>query len=591
MIPVFVLISLFSCSKDSDLLVDYMVSDFQEARLIGNLAIDDNFVIGSQKSIVLDVLANDTFTNPDKVKIVEISQPTNGNVIINDDKTLTYLPDSADTQKPDPENEQEGSQPTPEKNETEEAVNPPEQTDAVEETSQEPGTEAPTEEGIEPTSQKEEQEKTVTEDFTYTVETTDEKNNKTTQEATVTVTTYDYPPNAVFASSFGFQSGDATEAFVAAITSGSSYVVIDKQSSDWVIRPTRFFDLKNMTIVFEPGVTLLAKPGAFPEGKRLFELTLAKNITVEGAGATFRMNKGEYTSGEQRHAFEIDRCSDITVRGLTIRDSGGAGIIISGDSNNAYSKNITVENVRSLNNRRDGITIVSAQDVWVRNSEFSKTSGTKPEAGVVLEADSPGERLININFVNCKFSDNNSAGVHFSTIGMNGSSLPVSINVVDCEFTNNAVSPANGVPPAEVQVGGGSGTNVVDGEIRFERANFNGSRGRIVFTRKSADGFRAVFKDCQATNVVSSIAASPIGLEANSDRSTLGGMEFDNFYIQYNRNEPFMQINAPSKEGSFKVKDIEGTFTIKNPGNNILDYRGGYQTSKNVNVSIKYEHI
>ena len=273
----------------------------------------------------------------------------------------------------------------------------------------------------------------------------------------------------MFASSFGFQGGDATKAFVAALTSGSSYVVIDKQSSDWVIRPTRLFDLQNMTIVFEPGVTLRAKPGAFPEGKRLFELTLAKNVTVEGSGATFKMNKDEYTSGEQRHAFEIDRCSDITVRGLTIRDSGGAGIIISGDSNKAYSQNITVENVRSLNNRRDGITIVSAQDVWVRNSEFSKTSGTRPEAGVVLEADSPGERLININFINCKFSDNNSAGVHFSTIAMNGSSLPVSINIVDCEFSNNAVSPASGVLPTEVQVGGGRGTDVVGGEIRFER--------------------------------------------------------------------------------------------------------------------------
>ena len=81
------------------------------------------------------------------------------------------------------------------------------------------------------------------------------------------------------------------------------------------------------------------------------------------------------------------------------------------------------------------------------------------------------------------------------------------------------------------------------------------------------------------------------GLEAHSDRSTLGGMEFDNFYIQYNRDVPFMQISAPSKEGSFKVKDIKGTFTIKNPGDNPLDYKGGYQTDKNVNVSINYKYI
>ena len=112
MIPVIVLISLFSCSKDTDLLVDYMVSDFQEARLIGNLAIDDNFMMASQKSIVLDVLANDTFTDPEKVKIVEISQPNNGYVIINDDKTLTYFPNSVECTRVWNGEPTEGSEPS-----------------------------------------------------------------------------------------------------------------------------------------------------------------------------------------------------------------------------------------------------------------------------------------------------------------------------------------------------------------------------------------------------------------------------------------------------------------------------------------------
>ena len=404
-------------------------------------------------------------------------------------------------------------------------------------------------------------------------------------------TTGNYPSHAVMASSFGFRSGDATAAFEAAIKSGKSYVVIDKQSSDWVIRPTKFYDLRNMTIVFEPGVTLRAKSGAFREGNRLFELVRANNVTVEGAGATFRMNKSEYTSGEQRHTFGITMCSDITVRGLTLRDSGGSGIYIVGNQNTGYSQNITLENITSLNNRRDGITITSAQNVWVRNSVFSGSSGTKPEAGVVLESDSANERLININFVNCKFSGNNSAGVHFSTNKMNGGSRPVSVKIVDCEFSNNAVSPFRGVPASEIFVGGGHGTNVVGGEIRFERNTFNGSRGRIVFSRKSGNGFRAVFKDCEARNVVSSTSASPISLEGSSDRNTAGGMVFDNFYIQYNRNVPFMHILAPSRNGSFDVKNLSGTFTIKEPNNNTLKYSGGYQPSKNVNVSINYKHI
>ena len=602
MVPFFVLISLFSCSKDTDLLVDYIVSDFQEARLIGNLAINDNFVVDSQKSIVLDVLANDTFTDSDKVKIVETSQPTNGSVIINDDKTLTYFPDSADAPKLDTGNESEGSQPEPENNKTEGEENSPPQTDTVEETSQEAVTETPKVEETEPTPQKEEQKETVSQDFTYTVETSDEENNKTTQEATVTVTTdsgnggstsYNYPSNAVMASSFGFRTGDATAAFEAAIKSGSSYVVIDKQSSDWVIRPTRFFDLQNMTIVFEPGVVLRAKPWAFREGNRLFEMVRAENVTVEGSGATFKMNKSEYTSGEQRHAFSINNCNDITVRGLTIRDSGGAGIMIYGGGNSAYSKNITVENVKSLNNRRDGITITSAENVWVRNSEFSKSSGTMPQAGVVLESDNPTDRLVNINFANCKFSDNNNAGIHLSTRKLNGGSLPLSVKVLDCEFSNNAISPS-GVPPTEVVIGGSHGTDLVGGEIRFERSKFNGSRGRIVFTRKAANGFRAVFKDCEARNVVSSYAVSPISLEAHNSRNTFGGIEFDNFYIQYNRNVPFLDIRAPKSwdgKTAVRLENVRGSFTIQEPADYPIKYLWGYRTDQNVNVSINYKHI
>ncbi len=227
MILVIVLISLFSCSKDTDLLADYVVSDLQEARFIGNLAISDNFVVTPQKSIVLDVLANDTFINPEKVKIVETSQPTNGTVVINEDKTLTYYPDSSDAPDTNTGNETEDSQAEPENNPAQEDTSTPAQTDTKEGTSEEETTvETPKEKQTpqkedtgqqeqtqqppqqkqpepkpkekekeeqypqeEESSQKEEQDETVTEDFTYTAETTDEEGNKKTQDATVTVTT------------------------------------------------------------------------------------------------------------------------------------------------------------------------------------------------------------------------------------------------------------------------------------------------------------------------------------------------------------------------------------------------------------------
>ena len=86
-----ILIFQFSCSKDSDLLAEYVIADAQKAILI-----DDIFVVSLNGSTVLDVLANDTFESEEEVVITETSTPTNGTVEINSDNTLTYTPETTE---------------------------------------------------------------------------------------------------------------------------------------------------------------------------------------------------------------------------------------------------------------------------------------------------------------------------------------------------------------------------------------------------------------------------------------------------------------------------------------------------------------
>ena len=199
--------------------------------------------------------------------------------------------------------------------------------------------------------------------------------------------------------------------------------------------------------------------------------------------------------------------------------------------------------------------------------------------------------MVNINFSNCKFSNSNGSGFHFGVYAMRSNSRPISIKVVDCEFSNNAQSVPSGYYATEIECGSGRGV-VVGGEVRFDRAKFNGSPGRIFFSQKSADGFKVIFKDCEARDVVSGVAAPPIGLEAANSRNTFGGIEFNNFYIQYNRNMPFMEIRAPKQFNGItnRLKNVKGTFTIKEPGDNPIKYLWGYRTAANVNVSINYKH-
>lgn len=82
----------FSCSKDSDLLSDYVINDEEGIAEFANLVVDDNFFVSMDNSIVLDVLSNDAFDNLNNVSIINTSSPALGAVVINDDNTLTYTP-------------------------------------------------------------------------------------------------------------------------------------------------------------------------------------------------------------------------------------------------------------------------------------------------------------------------------------------------------------------------------------------------------------------------------------------------------------------------------------------------------------------
>ena len=68
----------------------------------------------------------------------------------------------------------------------------------------------------------------------------------------------------VNASGFGWNASDATSALQSAIMSGADTIIINKQSGNWITRPNTFFDLSNKTVIFESGIVLQAKAGAFP---------------------------------------------------------------------------------------------------------------------------------------------------------------------------------------------------------------------------------------------------------------------------------------------------------------------------------------
>ncbi|MDP2527930.1 hypothetical protein [Maribacter dokdonensis] len=163
-LPFFASFLLFSCSKDADLLSEYVINT-EDAQLELALLINDSFFIEpGQTTILMDVLNNDNVSSNSNITIIDTSSPMNGTVTINDDNTLTYKV-GTDTSS------------------------------TTEETTQE---ETTTEEPTEDVSTPEE------DSFTYTAEVVDEETGEITEEqATVTISVSNDGPVKAFPSAYG----------------------------------------------------------------------------------------------------------------------------------------------------------------------------------------------------------------------------------------------------------------------------------------------------------------------------------------------------------------------------------------------------
>lgn len=90
---IFLLSLLFSCDKDAELLSDHMLEEEKIAVL------DDNFRVPSHRISVLDVLSNDNYISSGNTRIVEITPASKGRIQINEDNTITYIPETANIEE------------------------------------------------------------------------------------------------------------------------------------------------------------------------------------------------------------------------------------------------------------------------------------------------------------------------------------------------------------------------------------------------------------------------------------------------------------------------------------------------------------
>ena len=229
---------------------------------------------------------------------------------------------------------------------------------------------------------------------------------------------------------------DATDAIQAAIDSGAKAVVIPYVGRPWIVRPIRLRG--NLELTFEPGVVVLAKEGEFRgKGDSLFTASDATDITIRGYGATLRMRKKDYQNppyekAEWRMGLDFTGCERIRVEGLRIESTGGDGIYIGATKNKPYCKDVVIRDVTCHDNHRQGISVITAENLLIENCTLTGTGGTAPEAGIDFEPNNSNERLVNCVMRNCYVEGNAGDGILLYLRPLSKETQPVSIVVENC---------------------------------------------------------------------------------------------------------------------------------------------------------------
>lgn len=376
---------------------------------------------------------------------------------------------------------------------------------------------------------------------------------------------------------WGFDEEDATEALQAAILSGARRLIVPNMRRDWIVRPIRL--ASELELVLEDGAIITAKRGEYRgRGDSVFTAQDVRNLTVRGYGATIRMHKedyivgkvlldfgwnrwfGQYEKAEWRMTLSLRGCENVRIYGLTLRDSGGDGIYVAG-GRRPYSKNVYIRDVVCQNHYRQGISVISAEDLTVENSVFRDTWGTPPSSGVDIEPDSPQERVRNVVFRNCRFEDNYGDGIEIFLANLKAASGEVSVLFEDCRVSSRR---GTGIRVSKLADDGPRGW------IEFRNCTVENTEGYgIKVQDKSAAAARVRFVKCflrkVAKNRMYQGAWNPIWLHLfrQSVTGRFGGIDFVDCAVEDDRDRP--AIVFEQTEGDAGLSDVTGSLRVWNP--------------------------
>jgi hypothetical protein len=265
-----------------------------------------------------------------------------------------------------------------------------------------------------------------------------------------------------------------------------------------------------------------------------------------------------YTKAEWRSGIDLENCTNVILRHLTVAQTGGDGLYL-GASDNGYNKNVLVDDMIFDDNHRQGVSVISVDGLTIRNSKFTNTSGTAPQAGIDFEPNSAGQRLANCVIEDSTFTNNQGDGIDIYAVHLNSDSQPISIHFNRCFISGNL---RGGFASAVTR----SINNPVTGTVTFNECKLDGDSIRL--GNAILGSVHYLFKNCtldfsSSKRKIASSQKGPIILKTDTDitKPVIGNIVFDNVNVIIDKDQTPLKLDF---WGETEISDqINGFLNVK----------------------------
>ena len=184
-----------------------------------------------------------------------------------------------------------------------------------------------------------------------------------------------------------------------------------------------------------------AKLIAIPNGEKsycILSLRGLNNVSISGGQLYGDRYEHQGSEGEWGHGIGIFDSTDIILDGIKIFNCWGDGIYLGSDhewTQDAGCSKIIIQNCELAGNRRNDLSIVSADYVTLKNCIFRDANGTDPQFGVDIETNYESNPNQHIYIDNCTFYGNAKGSV---LINSAANDVQISNSVLNGNFINYA---------------------------------------------------------------------------------------------------------------------------------------------------------